>query len=276
MSELVNNLKEIDSVTFGITPVSKSKINKQAVELVNKYLPELDKKSKYFDRSNSQSMLSLMSLTMLNGQSPMRMLRQVLTEAESRKIALASSQVGHAKLLDKIDDLREKLVLDPDNRLAQAELREAYVSIEILESKINGAFKDIATLINAYNNLKEKWNIDDWTEEDFEESENKYHVRRCFELMYRNILDTGRANTGTIEYMQQYGIHPQVGYVEIQGYMAVVNEMLSEGKIPHANHLEEFLDSLANKYYSESSKTINRIYGKENIIDKNIFTPTDN
>ena len=116
----------------------------------------------------------------------------------------------------------------------------------------------------------------DWTEEDFEESENKYHVRRCFELMYRNILDTGRANTGTIEYMQQYGIHPQVGYVEIQGYMAVVNEMLSEGKIPHANHLEEFLDSLANKYYSESSKTINRIYGKENIIDKNIFTPTDN
>lgn len=276
MSELVNNLKEIDSVTFGITPVSKSRINKQAVELVNKYLPELDKKSKYFDRSNSQSMLSLMSLTMLNGQSPMRMLRQVLTEAESRKIALASSQVGHAKLLDKIDDLREKLVLDPDNRLAQAELREAYVSIEILESKINGAFKDIATLINAYNNLKEKWNIDDWTEEDFEESENKYHVRRCFELMYRNILDTGRANTGTIEYMQQYGIHPQVGYVEIQGYMAVVNEMLSEGKIPHANHLEEFLDSLANKYYSESSKTINRIYGKENIIDKNIFTPTDN
>ena len=276
MSELVNNLKEIDSVTFGITPVSKSRINKQAVELVNKYLPELDKKSKYFDRSNSQSMLSLMSLTMLNGQSPMRMLRQVLTEAESRKIALASSQVGHAKLLDKIDDLREKLVLDPDNRLAQAELREAYVSIEILESKINGAFKDIATLINAYNNIKEKWNIDDWTEEDFEESENKYHVRRCFELMYRNILDTGRANTGTIEYMQQYGIHPQVGYVEIQGYMAVVNEMLSEGKIPHANHLEEFLDSLANKYYSESSKTINRIYGKENIIDKNIFTPTDN
>lgn len=279
MNELVNkkvsDITSADTITFGITPISKSKINKNAIELVNKFLPELDEKTKFFDRSNSQSTISMMTLTMLNGQSPMRMLRQVLAETESRKSALASSQVGHAKLVEKIEELREKLIFNPDDRVSAAELRESLVSIEMLESKINGSFKDLATLVNAYNYLKEKWGVDNWTEEQFEESEKKHHVRRSFELMYRNILDHGRANTATIEYMQQYGIHPQVGYAEVQGYIAVVNEMLSKGQIPHANHLEEFLDSVSNKYYKEVDKTTNRIFGQDDIIDKSIFTPLD-
>ena len=44
----------------------------------------------------------------------------------------------------------------------------------------------------------------DWSEEEFEESEKRHHVRRGFELMYRNLMDGGRASTATIEYMQQY------------------------------------------------------------------------
>ena len=71
----------------------------------------------------------------------------------------------------------------------------------MMESKINGSFKDIATLITAYNNLKENYGIEDWSEEEFEESEKKHHVRRGFELMYRNLMDGGRASTSTIEYM---------------------------------------------------------------------------
>ena len=69
MSEIAKKenteLKATDPVTFGITPISKSKINPQAVALVNEFLPELDEKTKFFDRNNSQSTLSMMSLTML-------------------------------------------------------------------------------------------------------------------------------------------------------------------------------------------------------------------
>ena len=76
MSEIAKKenteLKATDPVTFGITPISKSKINPQAVALVNEFLPELDEKTKFFDRNNSQSTLSMMSLTMLNGHSPHR------------------------------------------------------------------------------------------------------------------------------------------------------------------------------------------------------------
>tara|TARA_Y100000310_G_scaffold221996_1_gene223660 strand:- start:761 stop:1639 length:879 start_codon:yes stop_codon:yes gene_type:complete len=265
-------LKATDPITFGITPVSKSKINPQAVALVNEFLPELDEKTKFFDRNNSQSTLSMMSLTMLNGHSPLRMLRQVLAETEKRKMALAEAQVSHAQALKKIDKLQEKVFLEPDNKIAQAKLRAAFVGIESMESKINGSFKDIATLITAYNNMKENFGVEDWTEEEFEDSEKKHHVRRGFELMYRNLLDGGRASTSTIEYMQQYGVHPQVGFVEVQGYIAVVNELISKQQIPHSNHLEEFLDAMADKYYKEADKTTERIFGKTDITNTDIVS----
>lgn len=276
MSEIAKKenteLKATDPVTFGITPISKSKINPQAVALVNEFLPELDEKTKFFDRNNSQSTLSMMSLTMLNGHSPHRMLRQVLAETEKRKMALAEAQVGHAKALKNIEKLQDKLFLDPDNNVVNAKLRAAFVSIEMMESKINGSFKDIATLITAYNNLKENYGIEDWSEEEFEESEKKHHVRRGFELMYRNLMDGGRASTATIEYMQQYGVHPQVGFAEVQGYIAVVNELLSKQQIPHSNHLEEFLDAMAEKYYKEADKTTERIFGKTDITNTDIVS----
>lgn len=276
MSEIAKKenteLKATDPVTFGITPISKSKINPQAVALVNEFLPELDEKTKFFDRNNSQSTLSMMSLTMLNGHSPHRMLRQVLAETEKRKMALAEAQVGHAKALKNIEKLQDKLFLDPDDNVVNAKLRAAFVSIEMMESKINGSFKDIATLITAYNNLKENYGIEDWSEEEFEESEKKHHVRRGFELMYRNLMDGGRASTATIEYMQQYGVHPQVGFAEVQGYIAVVNELLSKQQIPHSNHLEEFLDAMAEKYYKEADKTTERIFGKTDITNTDIVS----
>ena len=277
MSEVVKKtenteLKATDPVTFGITPVSKSKINPQAVALVNEYLPELDEKTKFFDRNNSQSTLSMMSLTMLNGHSPMRMMRQVLAETEKRKMALAEAQVSHAKALRNIEKLQDKLFNDPDNNVLSAKLRAAFVGIEMMESKINGSFKDIATLINAYNNLKEAHGVEDWSEEEFEESEKRHHVRRGFELMYRNLMDGGRASTATIEYMQQYGVHPQVGFTEVQGYIKVVNDMIVNKQIPHSNHLEDFLDEMADKYYKETDKTTQRIFGKDNIISPEIMS----
>ena len=277
MSEVVKKtenteLKATDPVTFGITPVSKSKINPQAVAIVNEYLPELDEKTKFFDRNNSQSTLAMMSLTMLNGHSPMRMMRQVLAETEKRKMALAEAQVSHAKALRNIEKLQDKLFNDPDNNVLSAKLRAAFVGIEMMESKINGSFKDIATLINAYNNLKEAHGVEDWSEEEFEESEKRHHVRRGFELMYRNLMDGGRASTATIEYMQQYGVHPQVGLREVQGYIKVVNDMISSKQIPHSNHLEDFLDEMADKYYKETDKTTQRIFGKDNIISPEIMS----
>lgn len=245
-------------------PVVATKVNAAAVATVQQYLPEIEEKTKAFDRNNSQHTLSLMTLTMLNGQSPYRMMRQVMAEIEKRKMALAEAQVSHAETVKEIEELEFK-----EDPVSQAKFRQKNVSLMMLESKVNGSFKDVATLIDAYNNIKAKHGIEDWDEEAYEREEKRHHVRRGFELMYRNLLDGGRAQTATIEYLQQYGVHPQVALTEVSGYVQFVSSMIQSGSLPHANNLEEFLDQMADKYCTSVDLTAERIFGKADFINPN-------
>ena len=258
----------VENKTIGFE-IQSSNINSAAVEKVSKYLPELDQKTRAFGSSNSQTTLSMMSLTMLGGQSSFRMLRQIMAEVEKRKGALTESQVSHAKLIKTIKRLEDKT--DP---VDTAKYRQACVDIVTLENKINGSFKDIATLIDAYNNIKETQGIEDWDEEAFEDAEKRHHVRRCFEMMYRNLLDGGRTQTSTIEYMQQFGVHPQICRKEVEGYLAYTDDRIQGGEILHANDLEEFLDEMGEKYWEGADKTSERLFGKKTFANKDFMYKT--
>lgn len=259
------------TVSFNLPAIAENKINAVAVAKVNEYLPELSEKTRAFDRSNSQTTLAMMSLTMLNGQSPMRMMRQILAEVEKRKMALAEAQVNHAKLTKEIQELEGSTDI-----VEQAEYRQKCFSLDMMESKVNGAFKDIATLVDAYENIKTTNGIDDWDEATFEAEEKKHHVRRGFELMYRNLLEGGRAQTATIEYLQQYGVHPQVALTEVSGYITVVNMKIKDGQLPHANDLEEFLDQMSNKYSSNPDQTSQRIFGVKDFVNTDYMLRLEN
>tara|TARA_R100000781_G_scaffold927_2_gene1576 strand:- start:1678 stop:2475 length:798 start_codon:yes stop_codon:yes gene_type:complete len=250
----MSNIEKHESAGF-IIP--SNIVNEAAVQKVQQYLPELAEKTAAFGSNNSQSTLALMSLTMLNGHSPYRMLRQILAEAERRKLALSEAQVSHAKALKRLDDLK-----DSDDPIKQARYRQSCVSLATMEQKINGSFGDLATLIEAYNNIKAKNGIEDWDEEAFEKEEKKHHVRRAFELMYRNLLDGGRMSTSTIEYCQQFGIHPQICMTETSGYVAYCAKRIADGELLHSNDLEEFLDEMGEKYYKNADKTAERLFGK--------------
>ena len=249
--------------------VQTNNINTHAVEKVNRFLPELDEKTRAFDRNNSQTTLTMMTLTMMTGQSPYRMMRQIMAEVEKRKGALVEAQVKHARVLKEIEKLQ-----DSEDTVLQAKYRQKCVNIVTMESKINGSFKDIATLIDAYNNIKEKNGIEDWDEQAFEKEEKKHHVRRGFELMYRNLLDGGRASTSTIEYCQQYGVHPQVCLTEVSGYLQFTTERIANNDLPHANDLEEFLDEMADKYYLNADKTAERLFGKADFANNDYMYKT--
>ena len=251
--------------------IQSNNINEKAVEKVTQYLPELIDKTKAFGSSNSQTTITMMTLTMLGGQSSYRMLRQILAEVEKRKNALSDVQVRHAKLAREI----EKLEGEIDDPVQAARYRRACVSISTLEQKINGSFADIATLIDAYNNVKETRGIsDEWDEESFENDEKKHHVRRCFEMMYRNMLEQGRINVSTIEYMQQFGIHPQICQKEVQGYINYTDDRIQGGHILHANDLEDFLDEMGEKYWEGADKTSERLFGKKDFANKDFMYKT--
>ena len=251
---MTNIVKQEESAGF-IIP--KNIVNEAAVQKVQEYLPELTEKTAAFGSSNSQSTLTLMTLTMLVGQSPYRMLRQILAEAEKRKEALAEAQVNHAKAVKRIEDLK-----DSDDPIKQAEYRKNCVNLAGMEQKINGSFSDLATLIEAYNNIKEVNGIEDWDEEAFEKEEKRHHVRRAFNLMYRYLLDKGKMSTSTVEYCQQFGVHPQVCLAEVSGYINYSNKRIADGQLLHSNDLEEFLDEMAEKYYKNADKTAERLFGK--------------
>jgi len=252
-----------DNIAFSLPAVAAGKINVAAVAKVNEFLPEIEEKTRAFDRNNSQTTLGLMTLTMLNGQSPMRMMRQVMAEIEKRKMALAEAQVSHAKTIKEMQDLEGSI--DP---VEEAEYRQKVVALSTMENKINGSFKDIATLIDQYNNIKAAHDIDEWDEEAFEAEEKRHHVRRGFELMYRNLLDGGRAQTATIEYLQQHGVHPQVALTETSGYVQHSAEQIKNGVLLHSNDLEEFLDQMADKYCANVDKTAERLFGKSDFVNK--------
>ena len=242
-----------------------SRINSKALEKVTEFLPELDEKTTAFNRNNSQTTLSLMTLTLLGGQSPYRLLRQVLSEVQTRKISLLAAQNDHAKANAEYKKILVKLKKRPNDQVLKSDLTRCQLGLVQLEDGVNALLKDIATLIDRYNQIKEKNKITDWDEQAFEDEEKRHHVKRAFELMYRNALDGGRPNTATIEYCQQFGIHPQICFTETCGYVEVVINLINQGENLHANHLEDFLDEMAEKYKDNVDATCERMFGVKSI-----------
>ena len=245
--------------------INLKKQNKELVERVKKALPAIDKHTRFFDRKNSQTTIQMMTLTMLGGSSPLRMLRQVTAEVEKRKSALYDAQHNVAQIQEKVDVLEEKEKLTSTER---AELIKLKYDVSQVNNKANGSLKDIATLADAYENIMKTNGMKDWTEEEFENEEKGHHVRRGFEMLYRNLVEFGKAREATLEYMQQYGVHAQMAIAEVSGYITFVNSLIKEKRILDATHLENFLDEMKNKYVNNADKISNRLFGRDGIINK--------
>ena len=251
--------------TFGV------ELNKPALQRVLTRLPELINKTRAFDRQNSQTTLGMMTLTMLNGQSPHRMVRQVLAEIERRRLALSEAQVSHAELQEEIAALTDEAA----SSLRDAKLRHKTNNLALMESKINGAVKDIAVLIDAFDNVVATHNIDGGDEAAFEEAEKRHHVRRAFELLYRNIIERGRPAESAIEYLTQFGVHVQIAAAEVTGYITFTEQRIAQGERMTAADLESFLDQMADKYVHCSDEAATRMFGKAEFASKDYMMRGD-
>ena len=261
MKDLVTTNKDIFLPQTLVSP----NLNVAAVSKVKECLPAMTVDAKIFGSSNSQAMLTNMTLTMMSGHSPMRMLRQVLAETESRRKKLVAVQVTHAEATEAMEKLSS--IVNRSN-LEEASYRESVIRLEDMESAINGAFRDIAVLIDAYENIKETHGIDKWDESMFEKEENRYHIRRGFELLYRNIIQMGRATETPIEYLMQYGVHVQQAEAEIRGYVQYTNERIANGELLSSSDCENFLDQMADKYLYCAEEVNKKLFGKSEVSNK--------
>jgi len=248
-------------------------VNDKSRELqkrVSTGLPAIQNQTRVFDRKNSQTSLTLTSLTMLTGQSPMRMMRQVMAEIEKRQSALYEAQYSVAKLKSKLGKLLDRK--DDLSKVEQAYAIKLQYSISMTENKANGSLKDIAILMDSYDSIKKTNNIDNWSETDFEQEEKAHHTRRGFELLYRNLIEYGRGKEASLEYLQQYGVHAQIAIAEVSGYITLVNELVARGDKITSLHLEDFLDEMKDKYSKNADEVSKRMFGTTDITNKKYMT----
>jgi hypothetical protein len=247
--------------------------DEQKLEKIGEHIPEINRATKTLGRSKTNITGRLMTLTMLHGMScPYRLLRQCLTEIEDRRGALLHNILGLKKAKIELETLQEKyqemLKSDYDKKeLAKLslEIEEKATGISDSFTYIEGAIKDLANFVTAYTEIKKAHNIpDNWDEKDAQEEEIKFHIRRAFELLYRDILTQGRPRDSIIEYLSQFGINVQTALFLVKNYVMHTEQEIQQGKFPNIEHFEEFLDKITNEFQNEYKLVLKRM-GLEDI-----------
>lgn len=258
--------------------------NQSSLVKISEAMPEINRATRTLGRSNTQTTNKLMTLTMLNGNtSPYRLLRQCLTQIEDRRTALKENIKTLTEAKIEVEKLEEEIKIDHEelNYLNSIENINFETRRNILNlssginSKINtlehkkasiadsmcyleGCLKDIASFQESYAQIKNTNNIpDNWDEQDVENNEIEFHLKQIFLHCYRDFLVHGSIGMGTIEYMNQFGVHPNVGIAETINYLNSIEQDLKNNKFPNSIHLDVWLKEMAEKYKNEYINVLN-------------------
>jgi hypothetical protein len=171
-------------------------------------------------------------------------LRQCLAEIDARKNSVQDAVLALKEANYKIDELNAC-----EDGLSKIQLERETIKIHNIQKAVSGALKDIAVFQDAYAQVKETYGIrDGWDELDFERAEIEHHTRSAFLHAYRDVMTGGLLGMGTLEYLEQFGIHPHVALVEAREYVSAVDQLMQSGVVPDATHLYSWLDSMVEKY----------------------------
>lgn len=182
-----------------------------------------------FGRRNSQTTLKLATLTML-AASPLRQLRQVAAEVQRRAMALREAGFAIKRKRLQAERARSRAAhLDGAERdllLLRAEELDWQNETSLVYAE--GALKDIAALMDAYQQIRKSANLrESWDEADFEAGEIEHHLKALFRIAYRDMLATGRVRDSAAEYAEQFGVHPQVLRARVMKYQLDCDLMMA-------------------------------------------------
>jgi hypothetical protein len=279
-----NSFLQISTRTGSYNSLGELKIyNEEKLKTLAEKMPEINRATNSFGRTNSQTSDKLQSLTMIS-YSPYRYLHQCLAKIESRRQALTENQFKLKRSVVELEELKlekEKLharflnLPSGDNELKTIELTIRRLNIDIEEKVVSvndsmlyieGALKEINIYQDSYEQIKKNHNIpDNWDEEDFENSELEHHIKMAFLNGVRDVISSGRLNMGTLEYFQQFGINPITANTLINSYVKDSVTMIEENKYPNINQLDEFLTKMFN-IFKDSHKEQLKIIGLDNLV----------
>lgn len=230
-------------------------LSEKAIAKIQERMPEIHRATKAFGRTNSPVENKLMSLNMIS-HSPYKQLKQCLSQIEKKRNALKEAYFKAAKDENKLNQLQSKL---QDENLDRFEKRNIEIEITELQSNmadskiyIEGALKSIGDFQDAYEQIRKNNNIpENWDEKDFIEAEFENHIKSAFQHAMRD-LQCGRAAISTLEYFEQYGIKPAIGYAEARKYIV-------ENKDENIESLYAWYEEMYEKYKDCPAKAMKHI-----------------
>lgn len=242
-----------ENVLDSLLPADGS-ISKEGLQKICNRLPELERGKKAVGRKNSQTTSTLMTMTMI-ADSPYRQMKQCLSQIDNKRNALIESYFNTQKNKVKIAKWEES-----DNELDKIKAEEAKVGLEQAKVYAENAMKEIGMYQDIYDEIRESHGIPvDWDEEDYEASEIQHAIRMSFRQAIQNLMSTDKIAISTVEYWEQFGIHPMVGEKLTREYMNSVRTELNQNKLPSVQSMHLFLDHMVETFKEEHKHSLKRI-----------------
>jgi len=234
--------------------IPNTSISPEALTKICDRLPELHRAKGAVGRTNSQTTSTLMTMTML-ADSPYRQMKQCLAQIDNKRNALIDAHFSTKKYKIKIERWEET-----DNDLDKVKAEEARCGLEQMKSSAENAMKEIGMYQDIYDEIRTSHGIpEDWDEEDFESSEIENAIRMGFRQAIQNLMSSDRIAISTVEYWEQFGIHPMVGEKLTREYMESVRLELKDNKLPSVQSMHLFLDQMVETFKDEHKHSLKRI-----------------
>lgn len=231
-------MKEL-KIFEGIGPV------KGMLESINQSMEMIDKATMNFGKRQSQFMDNMLTLS---HPTPYRNLRQILSEIERSQEGLRESYFKVEKQKLELEH-KQKLVIEDrfEREKNLIDIAEIKAGLESSKKYIGGAIRKIKNYIDQYNSIlesiKKERGISELTEKDFEEEEEKYHIKTA----YAQALTAARSRQGIIDegnhiYFYQIGINGAVAQANIINYLEYENKLIGRNEVPSHGMILDFLE----------------------------------
>lgn len=225
--------------------------HKEMLKQIKNDLPMVKKATRNFNKTHSQFFYNVLDNTCLTD---LRSARQALAEIQKTKQALDEAYFGIEKKKARIELLQEK-----NDKLSRIKALELQSQINNSMGYVEGAIRKMAAYIAQYKSILKKYGKDEFTEEDFEKDEERYHIMTAF----AQGLHSARAHGGCIDegnhiYLFQIGISGIAAQAEVSDFLDLERTLIDDGKMPTHQMTLNWLNNLADKYQGCATEYIKK------------------
>jgi len=227
----------------------------QMLQIIQHSLPEIKRGTSLFCKTQSQFMDNMLTVS---HPTPLRNARQILAEINKATEALKEAHFKQKKLEIELKIKQRDLELEKDylkQDLLNLEIMEIMTRIDSSEGYISGAIRKLTNYTEQYKSILSKYGKQHFSEEDFENEEEEYHIKKAFD----QALTAARSRNGIIDegnlmYIAQIGINAGSAQRDIIMFLNAEAQLIQQGKEPTHRMVLDFLQRMYDKHKGSSKE----------------------